>query len=131
MSGVKLIKIKIINLYIFYNLVCSEDKEETIKSKTPTPEVDEEGYCVRPKVESWDIDKGSSFYSSSDTDSGRSTLCLLKAMPRMKNLSCAILYQPKKLRFRLPLLMYVKLNFMCLFQQMRNAKRRYEWRSNL
>ncbi|XP_073994268.1 F-BAR domain only protein 2 isoform X8 [Rhodnius prolixus] len=46
-----------------------EDKEETIKSKTPTPEVDEEGYCVRPKVESWDIDKGSSFYSSSDTDS--------------------------------------------------------------
>ncbi|KAK9498251.1 hypothetical protein O3M35_004107 [Rhynocoris fuscipes] len=46
-----------------------EDKDEAVKSNTPTPEVDEEGYCVRPKVDSWDMDKGSSFYSSSDTDS--------------------------------------------------------------
>ncbi|BES89771.1 SAFF [Nesidiocoris tenuis] len=45
-----------------------EDKDEPAKSKTPTPEVDDEGYCVRPKVESWDMDKGSSFYSSSDSD---------------------------------------------------------------
>ncbi|XP_014256328.1 F-BAR domain only protein 2 isoform X2 [Cimex lectularius] len=47
----------------------TEEKEDAHKSKTPTPEVDDEGYCVRPKVESWEIDKGSSFYSSSDTDS--------------------------------------------------------------
>uniref|UniRef100_A0A0A9YQI7 FCH domain only protein 2 n=1 Tax=Lygus hesperus TaxID=30085 RepID=A0A0A9YQI7_LYGHE len=47
----------------------TEEKEEPAKSKTPTPEVDDEGYCVRPKVETWDIDKGSSFYSSSDSDS--------------------------------------------------------------
>ncbi|XP_066909513.1 F-BAR domain only protein 2 isoform X4 [Halyomorpha halys] len=46
-----------------------EEKEEIQKSKTPTPEVDEEGYCVRPKLEPWEIDTGGSFYSSSDTDS--------------------------------------------------------------
>nr|CAD7453199.1 unnamed protein product [Timema tahoe] len=45
-----------------------DDKEERGKSDTPTPEVDEEGYCIRPKVESWENDKAS-FYSSSDTDS--------------------------------------------------------------
>jgi hypothetical protein len=32
--------------------------------------VDEEGYCIRPKVDLWENDKGS-FYSSSDTDSGK------------------------------------------------------------
>uniref|UniRef100_A0A1B6C7K9 MHD domain-containing protein n=2 Tax=Clastoptera arizonana TaxID=38151 RepID=A0A1B6C7K9_9HEMI len=45
-----------------------EEKEDVQKSKTPTPEVDDEGYCVRPKVDIWENDKGS-FYSSSDTDS--------------------------------------------------------------
>jgi hypothetical protein len=47
-----------------------EDKDDGRKSETPTPEVDEEGYCIRPKVELWENDKGS-FYSSSDTDSGK------------------------------------------------------------
>jgi hypothetical protein len=47
-----------------------EDKDDGRKSETPTPEVDEEGYCIRPKVDLWENDKGS-FYSSSDTDSGR------------------------------------------------------------
>ncbi|PNF33746.1 hypothetical protein B7P43_G11221 [Cryptotermes secundus] len=51
-----------------------EDKEDSRKSETPTPEVDEEGYCIRPKVDLWENDKGS-FYSSSDTDSGK--LCLI------------------------------------------------------
>lgn len=46
----------------------SEEKEGGHKSKTPTPEVDEEGYCIPPKLEVWENDKGS-FYSSSDTDS--------------------------------------------------------------
>ncbi|XP_069693089.1 F-BAR domain only protein 2 isoform X3 [Periplaneta americana] len=45
-----------------------EDKDDSRKSETPTPEVDEEGYCIRPKVDLWENDKGS-FYSSSDTDS--------------------------------------------------------------
>ncbi|XP_046682071.1 F-BAR domain only protein 2-like isoform X3 [Homalodisca vitripennis] len=45
-----------------------EEKEDGQKSKTPTPEVDEEGYCIRPKLDPWDHEKGS-FYSSSDTDS--------------------------------------------------------------
>lgn len=47
----------------------SEEKEDGHKSKTPTPEVDEDGYCIPPKLNPWDHDKGS-FYSSSDTDSG-------------------------------------------------------------
>nr|BAN20956.1 conserved hypothetical protein [Riptortus pedestris] len=46
-----------------------EEKEDIQKSKTPTPEVDDEGYCVRPKLETWEMDTGFSFYSSSDTDS--------------------------------------------------------------
>lgn len=45
-----------------------EDKEDNRKSETPTPEVDEEGYCIKPKPDPWENDKGS-FYSSSDTDS--------------------------------------------------------------
>nr|XP_018914406.1 PREDICTED: F-BAR domain only protein 2 isoform X12 [Bemisia tabaci] len=45
-----------------------EEKEDSRKSKTPTPEVDEEGYSLRPKTDSWENDKGS-FYSSSDSDS--------------------------------------------------------------
>ncbi|KAF4533532.1 hypothetical protein B566_EDAN001017 [Ephemera danica] len=46
-----------------------EDKDEgSRKSGTPTPEVDDEGYCIRPKVDPWENDKNS-FYSSSDTDS--------------------------------------------------------------
>lgn len=45
-----------------------EDKEDSRKSETPTPEVDDEGYCIRPKSDPWENDKGS-FYSSSDTDS--------------------------------------------------------------
>ncbi|XP_021930359.1 F-BAR domain only protein 2 isoform X9 [Zootermopsis nevadensis] len=45
-----------------------EDKDDSRKSGTPTPEVDEEGYCIRPKVDLWGNEKGS-FYSSSDTDS--------------------------------------------------------------
>lgn len=43
---------------------CREDKPGT-----PTPEVDDEGYNVRPKSDTWENDKGS-FYSSSDSDSG-------------------------------------------------------------
>ncbi|XP_075219587.1 F-BAR domain only protein 2 isoform X7 [Lycorma delicatula] len=47
----------------------AEDKEDNSrKSKTPTPDVDEDGYSIRPKVDPWENDKGS-FYSSSDTDS--------------------------------------------------------------
>ncbi|XP_039297957.1 F-BAR domain only protein 2 [Nilaparvata lugens] len=47
----------------------NEEKEDTgNKSKTPTPDVDDEGYCIRPKIENWENDKNS-FYSSSDTDS--------------------------------------------------------------
>ncbi|RZF42397.1 hypothetical protein LSTR_LSTR004205 [Laodelphax striatellus] len=47
----------------------NEEKEDIgNKSKTPTPDVDEEGYCIRPKIENWENDK-LSFYSSSDTDS--------------------------------------------------------------
>ncbi|XP_049844712.1 F-BAR domain only protein 2 isoform X8 [Schistocerca gregaria] len=45
-----------------------EDKDDNRKSETPTPEVDEEGYCIKPKPDPWENDKGS-FYSSSDTDS--------------------------------------------------------------
>ncbi|XP_071438824.1 F-BAR domain only protein 2 isoform X4 [Hetaerina americana] len=45
-----------------------EKEDGSRKSETPTPEVDEEGYCIRPKAEIWENDKGS-FYSSTDTDS--------------------------------------------------------------
>ncbi|KAL0101585.1 hypothetical protein PUN28_019017 [Cardiocondyla obscurior] len=44
-----------------------EDKEDSRKSETPTPEVDEDGFCIRPKLDPWENEKG--FYSSSDTDS--------------------------------------------------------------
>ncbi|XP_015435250.1 PREDICTED: F-BAR domain only protein 2 [Dufourea novaeangliae] len=44
-----------------------EDKEDSRKSETPTPEVDEDGFCIRPKSDPWENEKG--FYSSSDTDS--------------------------------------------------------------
>jgi len=54
-----------------------EDKDDGRKSETPTPEVDEEGYCIRPKVDLWENDKGS-FYSSSDTDSGK--LCASRSV---------------------------------------------------
>jgi hypothetical protein len=46
-----------------------EDKDEgSRKSVSPTPEVDDEGYCIRPRADPWENDKNS-FYSSSDTDS--------------------------------------------------------------
>ncbi|CAL7946476.1 unnamed protein product [Xylocopa violacea] len=45
-----------------------EDKDDSRKSETPTPEVDEDGFCIRPKSELWEDEKGG-FYSSSDTDS--------------------------------------------------------------
>ncbi|XP_043675765.1 F-BAR domain only protein 2 isoform X1 [Vespula pensylvanica] len=44
-----------------------QDKEDSRKSETPTPEVDEDGFCIRPKPDPWENEKG--FYSSSDTDS--------------------------------------------------------------
>ncbi|XP_014299240.1 F-BAR domain only protein 2 isoform X2 [Microplitis demolitor] len=44
-----------------------EEKDENRKSETPTPEVDEDGYCIRPKPDPWENEKG--FYSSSDTES--------------------------------------------------------------
>ncbi|CAG7725198.1 unnamed protein product [Allacma fusca] len=44
-----------------------DEKDESHKSDTPTAEIDEEGYTVRPKT-TWENDK-SSFYSSSDSDS--------------------------------------------------------------
>ncbi|XP_043256671.1 F-BAR domain only protein 2 isoform X3 [Colletes gigas] len=44
-----------------------EDKEDSRKSETPTPEVDEDGFCIPPKSDPWENEKG--FYSSSDTDS--------------------------------------------------------------
>ncbi|KAH0945049.1 hypothetical protein HN011_011654 [Eciton burchellii] len=44
-----------------------EDKDDSRKSETPTPEVDEDGFCIRPKPNPWENEKG--FYSSSDTDS--------------------------------------------------------------
>lgn len=47
---------------------CSrEEKDESQKSETPTPEVDEDGFCIRPKPDPWENEKG--FYSSSDTES--------------------------------------------------------------
>lgn len=52
-------------------MICNEcnreDKEDSRKSETPTPEVDEDGFCIRPKPDPWENEKG--FYSSSDTDS--------------------------------------------------------------
>lgn len=51
-------------ILILYN---REDKDDSRKSETPTPEVDEDGFCIRPKAEPWENEKG--FYSSSDTDS--------------------------------------------------------------
>lgn len=51
-------------ILILYN---REDKDDSRKSETPTPEVDEDGFCIRPKTEPWENEKG--FYSSSDTDS--------------------------------------------------------------
>ncbi|KAL7287341.1 hypothetical protein TKK_0018463 [Trichogramma kaykai] len=52
----------------------TEDKEQesSLKSAgTPTPEVDEEGYCIKPKAPdgTWDSQEKSNFYSSSDSDS--------------------------------------------------------------
>ncbi|XP_059490761.1 F-BAR domain only protein 2 isoform X2 [Neocloeon triangulifer] len=47
-----------------------EDKDDGSSRKSgtpPPPEVDDEGYRIRPKVDNWDNDKN--FYSSSDTDS--------------------------------------------------------------
>ncbi|XP_015594431.1 F-BAR domain only protein 2 isoform X5 [Cephus cinctus] len=44
-----------------------EDKDDSRKSETPTPEVDEDGFCIRPKPDPWENEKV--FYSSSDTDS--------------------------------------------------------------
>lgn len=46
----------------------SQKSDGEDKSGTPTPEVDDEGYNVRPKSDAWENDKGS-FYSSSDSDS--------------------------------------------------------------
>ncbi|XP_034253952.1 F-BAR domain only protein 2 isoform X5 [Thrips palmi] len=46
----------------------SQKSDGEDKSGTPTPEVDDEGYNVRPKSDTWENDKGS-FYSSSDSDS--------------------------------------------------------------
>ncbi|KOC68179.1 FCH domain only protein 2 [Habropoda laboriosa] len=45
----------------------TEDKDDSRKSETPTPEVDEDGFCIRPEAEPWENEKG--FYSSSDSDS--------------------------------------------------------------
>lgn len=53
----------------------SEEKEEKkspplAEAETETPELDEDGYVIRPETQpSWTNDKGS-FYSSSDSDSG-------------------------------------------------------------
>ncbi|XP_026683165.1 F-BAR domain only protein 2-like [Diaphorina citri] len=46
--------------------VRDEKENSEPKSEAPTPEVDEEGYRIRPKEEMWDAEK---FYSSSDSDS--------------------------------------------------------------
>lgn len=64
--------------FIIY--VFREEKDDSSKSTTTpatstietkeTPEIDEDGYNVRPKTsENWTNDKNS-FYSSSDSDSG-------------------------------------------------------------
>ncbi|XP_063219184.1 F-BAR domain only protein 2-like isoform X2 [Bacillus rossius redtenbacheri] len=45
-----------------------DDKEEQVKSDTPTPEVDDDGYSIKPKQNVWEMAK-ENFYSSSDTDS--------------------------------------------------------------
>ncbi|XP_046481953.1 F-BAR domain only protein 2 isoform X2 [Neodiprion pinetum] len=44
-----------------------EEKDDGRKSGTPTPEVDEDGFCIKPKVDPWENERG--FYSSSDSDS--------------------------------------------------------------
>ncbi|KAJ9583396.1 hypothetical protein L9F63_022262, partial [Diploptera punctata] len=62
-----------------------EDKDDSRKSETPTPEVDEEGYCIRPKVDLWENDKGS-FYSSSDTDSEWCSLSFLRTTEYLLNM---------------------------------------------
>ncbi|XP_048511558.1 F-BAR domain only protein 2 isoform X6 [Athalia rosae] len=45
----------------------SEEKDDSRKTGTPTPEVDEDGFCIKPKVDPWENERG--FYSSSDTES--------------------------------------------------------------
>lgn len=67
------------NGIFYFVLYCREDKEEVAKpaaassapeAKSETPEIDEDGFNVRPKSsETWTNDKNS-FYSSSDSDSG-------------------------------------------------------------
>ncbi|XP_020706803.2 F-BAR domain only protein 2 isoform X2 [Athalia rosae] len=44
-----------------------EEKDDSRKTGTPTPEVDEDGFCIKPKVDPWENERG--FYSSSDTES--------------------------------------------------------------
>lgn len=51
----------------FHPFLFREEKDESRKSETPTPEVDEDGFCIRPKPDPWENEKG--FYSSSDTES--------------------------------------------------------------
>ncbi|XP_044006843.1 F-BAR domain only protein 2 isoform X4 [Aphidius gifuensis] len=44
-----------------------DDKSDSRKSETPTLEVDEDGFRIKPKTDPWENEKG--FYSSSDTES--------------------------------------------------------------
>ncbi|KAK0162067.1 hypothetical protein PV327_008432 [Microctonus hyperodae] len=53
--------------FLFHPFLFREEKDESRKSETPTPEVDEDGFCIRPKPDPWENEKG--FYSSSDTES--------------------------------------------------------------
>ncbi|EEB13671.1 proline-serine-threonine phosphatase interacting protein, putative [Pediculus humanus corporis] len=45
-----------------------EDGGSTKNEISAEPEIDEEGYCIKPKVDLWDHEKGN-FYSSGDSDS--------------------------------------------------------------
>jgi len=65
---------------MFYPIIACyrDDKDDGSSRKSgtpPPPEVDDEGYRIRPKVDNWDNDKN--FYSSSDTDSGNLPLAAL------------------------------------------------------
>lgn len=48
--------------------VFREDQDDSHKAETPSAEVDEEGYSVRPQA-TWDSNEKTRFYSDSDTDS--------------------------------------------------------------
>lgn len=54
----------IVQYLIILVWIFSEEKEEE-ESKNCAPEIDDEGYCIKP-TEQWNVEKGN-FFSSSDS----------------------------------------------------------------